>query len=250
MRLEGKVAIISGGARGMGAAEAKLFAREGAKVIIGDVLEEEGQRVEAEINESGGQASFLRLDVTNESDWSNAAAAAASHFGGLHILVNNAGIGGSSAPVEDTTVELWSTTMDINAKGVFLGTKAVISEMRDAGGGSIVNISSIWGIVGSNRSASYHASKGAVRLLTKAAAIEYAREQIRVNSVHPGPIATPMTEGVRASAEQNDGYMVNTPMGRWAQAEEVAYGVLFLASDESSFMTGSELVIDGGWTVQ
>jgi len=250
MRLEGKVAIISGGARGMGAAEAKLFAGEGAKVIIGDVLEEEGQRVEAEINESGGQASFLRLDVTNESDWSNAAAAAVSHFGGLHILVNNAGIGGSSAPVEDTTVELWSTTMDINAKGVFLGTKAVISEMRDAGGGSIVNISSIWGIVGSNRSASYHASKGAVRLLTKAAAIEYAREQIRVNSVHPGPIATPMTEGVRASAEQNDGYMVNTPMGRWAQAEEVAYGVLFLASDESSFMTGSELVIDGGWTVQ
>ncbi len=143
MRLEGKVAIISGGARGMGAAEARLFAQEGAKVIIGDVLEEEGRQVEAEISESGGQGLFLRLDVTNESDCSNVVAAAVSHYGRLDILVNNAGIGGSGATVEETTSELWDTTMDINAKGVFLGTKAAIPEMRKVGGGSIINISSV-----------------------------------------------------------------------------------------------------------
>ncbi len=250
MRLEGKVAIISGGARGMGAAEARLFAQEGAKVIIGDVLEEEGRRVEAEISESGGQALFLHLDVTNESDWSNVVAAAVSHYGRLDILVNNAGIGGTSATVEETTSELWDTTMDINAKGVFLGTKAAIPEMRKVGGGSIINISSIWGIVGSPRSTSYPASKGAIRLLTKSTAIQYAGEGIRANSVHPGPIATPMTEGLRARPDRNQWWLTNTPLGRWGEPEEVAYGVLFLASDESSFMTGSELVIDGGWTAQ
>ncbi len=193
MRLESKVAIISGGARGMGAAEARLFAQEGAKVIIGDVLKEEGRQVEAEINESGGQGFFLRLDVTSESDWSNAVAAAVSQYGRLDILVNNAGIGGTPATVEETTSELWDTTMNINAKGVFLGTKAAIPEMRKVGGGSIINISSIWGLVGSPRSTSYHVAKGAVRLLTKSTAIQYAGEGIRAKSVHPGPSATPRT---------------------------------------------------------
>jgi len=234
----------------MGAAEARLFAQEGAKVIIGDVLEEEGRQVEAEINESGGQGLFLRLDVTNESDWSNIVAAAVSQYGKLDILVNNAGIGGTSATVEETTSELWDTTMNVNAKGVFLGTKAAIPEMRKVGGGCIVNISSIWGIVGSPRSTSYHASKGAVRLLTKSTAIQYAGEGIRANSVHPGPIATPMTEGLRVDPERNQWWLTNTPLGRWGEPKDVAYGVLFLASDESSFMTGSELVIDGGWTAQ
>ena len=219
MRLEGKVAIISGGARGMGAAEARLFAQEGAKVIIGDVLEEEGRQVESEINESGGQGLFLRLDVTSESDWSNAVAAVVSQYGRLDILVNNAGIGGTPATVEETTSELWDTTMNVNAKGVFLGTKAAIPEMRKVGGGSIINISSIWGLVGSPRSTSYHVAKGAVRLLTKSTAIQYAGEGIRANSVHPGLIATPMTERLRTNPDpaSNQWWMDRTPLGRWGE---------------------------------
>jgi len=249
MRLEGKVALVSGGARGMGAAEAKLFAREGAKIVIGDILEDEGRRTEAEINETGGECLFVPLDVTDEIQWDNAVSAAVGRFGKLDILVNNAGISGR-ANVEDTTVELWDRVMDINAKGVFLGTKAAIPKMRKSGGGSIINISSIYGIVGSGGSAAYHASKGAVRLFTKSTAIQYARESIRANSIHPGPIATPMTETSRAERDLNQRMLASTPMGRWAQPEEVAYGALYLASDESSFVTGSELVIDGGWTAQ
>ena len=244
------MAIISGGARGMGAAEALLFAQEGAKVLLGDVLEEEGRQVEAQISESGGQALFLLLDVTKESDWSNAVAAAVTRFGKLDILVNNAGISGRNV-AEGTDVEIWDQVMDINAKGVFLGTKAAIPEMRRAGGGSIINISSIYGMVGSSGgSAAYHASKGAVRLLTKSTAIQYAGDGIRANSIHPGPIATPMTEASRVDADRNQWWLANTPLGRWGEPEDVAYGALFLASDESSFMTGSELVIDGGWTAQ
>ncbi len=255
MRLEGKVALISGGARGMGAAEARLFAREGASVVIGDVLEEEGRRVEAQIGEAGGQALFLSLDVTSESDWSNAVAAAVSRFGKLDVLVNNAGVtgaggGGGPVMVEETTVEVWDRIMDVNAKGVFLGTKAAIPEMRRAGGGSIINISSIYGLVGSGGSSAYHASKGAVRLLTKATAIQYAGEGIRANSVHPGFIETPMTAAIRADPDRNRRMLSGTPLGRLGVPDDVAYGVLFLASDESSFMTGSELVIDGGWTAQ
>ena len=250
MRLENKVALISGGARGMGAAEARLFASEGAKVVIGDVLEEEGRQTEAQINESGGECLFIRLDVTSESTWQNVVAATVARFGKLDILVNNAGISGLPGTVEETTTEIWDTVMDINAKGVFLGTKAAIPEMRKVGGGSIINISSIWGIVGSGGSSAYHASKGAVRLLTKSTAIQYAGEGIRANSVHPGPIATPMTEASRADSDRNQWFLANTPLGRWGEPEDVAYGVLFLASDESSFMTGSELVIDGGWTAQ
>ncbi len=250
MRLEGKVALISGGARGMGAAEARLFAREGASVVIGDLLEEEGRRVEAQIGEAGGQALFLRLDVTSESGWINAVAAAVSRFGKLDVLVNNAGVGGDGGIVEETTVEGWDRVMDINAKGVFLGTKAAIPEMRRAGGGSFINISSIYGLVGSGGASAYHASKGAVRLLTKSTAIQYAGEGIRVNSVHPGIIDTPMTAASLADPESNRRWLAGTPLGRRGEPDDVAYGVLFLASDESSFMTGSELVIDGGWTAQ
>ena len=250
MRLEGKVAFISGGARGMGAAEARMFAGEGAMVAIGDVLEEEGSRVAAEIGEAGGQAIFVNLDVTSESQWNDAIAATVERFGGLHVLVNNAGIGGGGN-VEQTTEAEWDRTMDINAKGVFLGTKAAIPAMRQSGGGSIVNISSQLGIVGvDNSSPQYQASKGAVRLLTKATAIQYAGEGIRANSVHPGPIITPMTEAGRADQERYDLTISRIPLGRYGVPDDVAYGVLFLASDESSFMTGSELVIDGGWVAQ
>ncbi len=250
MRLENKVALISGGARGMGAAEARLFASEGAKVVIGDVLEEEGRQTEAQINESGGECLFVHLDVTSESNWQEVVAATVARFGKLNILVNNAGISGRGIGLEETTGDFWDHVMDINAKGVFLGTKAAIPEMRRSGGGSIINISSIYGIVGSGGSTAYHASKGAVRLLTKSTAIQYAKEGIRANSVHPGYIATPMTEAIGGVSGLNQRVLANTPLGRWGEPEDVAYGVLFLASDESSFMTGSELVIDGGWTAQ
>ena len=250
MRLEGKVAFISGGGRGMGAVEARMFAEEGACVAIGDVLEEEGRRVVELISEAGGRAIFLPLDVTSEAQWISAIAATVREFGKLDILVNNAGVGAASM-VEDTTVEEWDRVMDINAKGVFLGTKAAIPEMRRAGGGSIINISSQLGLVGMDISSpQYQASKGAVRLFTKSTAIQYAKEGIRSNSVHPGPINTPMTERRRDNPEHQRVMLSRIPLGRYGESEEVAYGVLFLASDESSFMTGSEVVIDGGWTAQ
>jgi len=250
MRLEGKVAIISGGARGMGAAEAKLFAREGAKVIICDVLEDEGRQTEAEINEVGGDAVFVKLDVTSQDEWENAVNTAIERFGKLDILVNNAGIIVQST-IEDMTVELWDKVMDVNAKGVFLGTKTAIPHMKEAGGGSIVNISSISGIVGQdNVNAGYNASKGAVRIFTKAAAVQYAKENIRVNSIHPGPIATPMTAEGRADPERVALTAERTPLGRYGEPEEVANAVLFLASNEASYVTGSEIVVDGGYTAQ
>ena len=250
MRLEGKVAFISGGARGMGAAEARLFAREGASVAIGDVLEEEGRNLVEQISETGGRAIFLLLDVTSGSQWDSAIAATVREFGKLDVVVNNAGIS-ARGTVEDTTVEAWDRVMDVNAKGVFLGTKAAIPELRRAGGGSIINISSQLGIVGTDTGgAQYQASKGAVRIFTKSVAIQYAAEGIRVNSVHPGPINTPMTESSRANPEDYQTRLSRIPLGRYGESDDVAYGVLFLASDESSFMTGSELVIDGGWTAQ
>ena len=247
MRLEGKVALISGGGRGMGAAEARLFASEGAKVVFGDVLDAEGQQVEAEIAEAGGEAVFVHLDVTSEADWQNAVDTAVERFGGLHILVNNAGIwdGGN---VEAQTVEGWDRTMDINAKGVFLGTKASIPAMRESGSGSIVNISSTAGINGSAGSTAYNASKGAVRLLTKSTAIQYAAEGIRCNSVHPGPIDTNMIREAFPDDDIRDARIGLVPLGRMGDMDDVAKGVLFLASDEASYMTGSELVIDGGAT--
>lgn len=250
MRLAGKVALISGGARGMGAVEARLFATEGAKVVIGDILEAQGHSVATEIKATAGEAVFVRLDVTNEADWQQAVATAVERFGKLEILVNNAGVSGSGR-VEEVTLEEWNRVMTINSTGVFLGTKTAIPAMRQAGGGSIINISSQLGLVGTdNSSPQYQASKGSVRLLTKATAIQYASEGIRVNSVHPGPIETPMTAARRADPQQLQRILGRIPLGRYGKPEDVAYGVLYLASDESSFVTGSELVIDGGWTAQ
>ena len=250
MRLEGKVALISGGARGMGAVEAKLFVQEGAKVVFGDVREEEGQKLEAEIAESGGEAVFTKLDVTSADDWQSAVELAVSRFGKLDILVNNAGIF-DNATVENTTVEAWDRVLDINAKGVFLGSKSAIGAMREAGGGSIVNISSTAGLTGSAVSSAYNASKGAVRLLTKATAVQFGSEKIRANSVHPGPIETDMVKQVFLDDESlRDERIAAIPQGRFGKPEEVANCVLFLASDEASYMTGSELVVDGGWTAQ
>ena len=249
MRLEGKVALITGGARGQGAAEARLFSQEGAKVVIGDVLDAEGAQLAAEIGELGGDALFVHLDVTSEDNWREAIGAATSSFGKLDILVNNAAIwrGGQ---VTDTTVEHWDSIMDVNAKGVFLGTKLAIPEMRKAGGGSIVNISSTAGLVGSLTSTAYSASKGAVRLFTKSTAIQYASEGIRANSIHPGPIDTPMGDQVWPNAERREEVVGRTPIGRIGAPQDIAYGALYLASEESSFVTGSELVIDGGMTAQ
>ena len=247
MRLKDKVAFISGGARGIGAAMAKLFSREGAKVVIGDVLEEEGRKTEAEINETGGECLFVRLDVTSEAEWQQAVASTVARFGKLDVLLNNAGIGGMGT-VEDTTVEEWDRVMEVNAKGVFLGTKAAIPEMRRSGGGSIINTSSQVGLVGTDTaSPQYQASKGAVWLFTKATAIQYAGDRIRANSVHPGPIITPMLDP-GSDEETHQLLMSRIPLRHYGEPENIAFGVLFLASDESCFMTGSELVIDGGYT--
>ena len=248
MRLQGKVAIITGGARGQGEAEARMFAREGAKVVFGDVLDDEGRQVEADIAAAGGEAVYVRLDVTDENSWREAVGTAVSRFGKVDILVNNAGIASWNAG-DDATVAEWDRIMEINAKGVFLGTKAVIPAMRAAGGGSIINISSISGMVGqTNIHPGYNASKGAVRILTKSTAVQHAAEGIRCNSIHPGPVKTPMTERSWSNPEWLKATERRTPLGRYAEPDEIAYGVLFLASDESSFMTGSEVVIDGGVT--
>ena len=249
MRLEGKVAFISGGSRGQGAAEAKLFAKEGASVVMGDILEDEGRKLEAEINESGGRALFVKLDVTSESDWQEAVGQTVRTFGKLDVLVNNAAIY-SRVRLEDTSVEEWDRIMAVNAKGVFLGIKHSIPEMRRAGGGSIINISSTAGLVGSPRGSAYTASKGGVRLLTKSTAVQCAADGIRANSIHPGPIDTDMIAENIGTPEGLAQSVARVPLGRVGSVDDVAYGALFLASDESSYMTGSELVIDGGVTAQ
>ena len=249
MRLAGKVCLISGGANGQGAAEARLFASEGASVVIGDILEDEGKKVEAEINETGGNALFVRLDVTVEAQWKDAIKAAVDRFGKLDVLINNAGIY-RTTPIEDTTEEEWDQIIDVNVKGVFLGTKHAIPAMREAGGGSIINISSTAGLVGSARGSAYGASKGGVRIFTKLTAIQHAKDGIRANSIHPGPIDTDMIAANIATPELRAVSMGRVPLGRIGTVEDVAYGALFLASDEASYMTGSELVIDGGVTAQ
>ena len=249
-RLDGKVALISGGARGQGATEARMMALEGASVVFGDILDDAGRQVEAQIRELGGEATYVHLDVTREADWQSAVSTAVNTYGTLNVLVNNAGIL-IRKTLEETTGEDWDRIMNINAKGVFLGTKAAIPAMREAGGGSIVNISSTAGLVSSpSGSASYTATKGAVRLLTKSTAVQYAKEGIRCNSVHPGPIETDMIQDSLSDPDALAERMQRLPMGRVGKPEEVAYGVIYLASDESSFVTGSELVIDGGTTAQ
>jgi len=249
MRLPGKVAIITGGSHGMGAEEAKLFAREGAKVVIADVLEEEGKRLEAEVKQSGGEAMVMRTDVTVEADWRRLVETTVSRFGKLDILVNNAGLSSTSA-ADPMDTEGWRRIMEVNATGVFLGTKYAIPAMQQAGGGAIVNISSIMGFVGGESGhPAYHASKGAVRIFTKATAVKYGPDGIRANSVHPG-FMPPMRSARPRDTADLQRLVEWTPLRRTGQPIEVAYGVLFLASDEASFITGTELVIDGGFIAQ
>ncbi len=249
-RLDGKVVVISGGARGQGATEARMMAREGAKVVFGDLLDDEGKKVEAEIAEAGYEATYVHLDVTKEDEWRAAIDTAVSRYGKLDVLVNNAGILIRKS-IEETTEEDWDRIMAVNAKGVFLGTKHAIPAMRQAGGGSIVNISSTAGLVGSlDGSPSYTATKGAVRLFTKATAIQYAKDNIRCNSVHPGPIDTEMIRDTLTDPARMERRMQRLPLKRVGTTEDIAYGVLYLASDESSFVTGAELVIDGGTTAE
>lgn len=245
-RLDGKVALISGGARGQGAVEARLFAQEGAKVVFGDVLDAEGKAVEESIREAGGEATYIHLDVTQEEEWQEAVGTAVAKYGKLDILVNNAGIL-RRENIEETNRELWDTVLAVNATGVFLGTKYAIPAMRQAGGGSIVNISSVSGMVALGAPA-YNASKGAVRVFTKVTAVHHATDGIRCNSIHPGPIDTPMTQNTDAARREK--IISEVPLGRYGTAEDIAYGVLYLASDEAAFMTGAELVIDGGYTAQ
>ncbi len=246
-RLSGKVALISGAARGMGESEACLFAREGAQVVLGDILEDQGRSAVENITQQGGSATFVPLDVTHEQDWQRAVETAEQTYGRLDILVNNAGIV-RMAPLDETSLEAWNEVIGVNQTGVFLGMKHAVPAMRRAGGGSIVNISSIAGLIGLPNIPAYQASKGAVRLLTKNAAVQYAPDKIRVNSVHPGRIETPMTAPL--APERREMLLRLTPLGRDGTAAEVAYGVLYLASDESSYVTGAELVIDGGYTAR
>ena len=246
-RLAGKVALISGAARGMGESEARLFAREGAQVVLGDVLEDQGRAAVENIAQQGGSATFVPLDVTHEQDWQRAVETAEQTYARLDILVNNAGIV-RMAPLDETSLEAWNEVIGVNQTGVFLGMKHAVPALRRAGGGSIVNISSIAGLIGLPNIPAYQASKGAVRLLTKNAAVQYATDKIRVNSVHPGRIETPMTAPL--APERREMLLRLTPLGRDGTAEEVAYGVLYLASDESSYVTGAELVIDGGYTAR
>jgi NAD(P)-dependent dehydrogenase (short-subunit alcohol dehydrogenase family) len=245
MRLEGKVALISGGARGIGAAMSTRFAAEGAHVCIGDIEDAAGAALAKTIQAAGQDARFMRLDVTDSASWQAAVDALVAEFGGVDILVNNAGIY-DRRPLEEINEEAWDRVMNVNAKGPFLGAKAVIPAMRMKEGGSIVNISSTAGIRGSVAS-HYGASKGAVRLLTKSIAGTYAKDGIRCNSVHPGPVETEMGYAAVPEAVRAERFG-RIPLGRFADPSEIANAVLFLASDEASFMTGSEMVVDGGST--
>ena len=250
-RVKDKVAIVTGGAGGLGRAQASLLAKEGATVIVTDIREAEGERVAGEVNSQDGKAVFIKHDVSSEIDWGRVIGNTLEGFGRLDILVNNAGVI-LWKKIADTSLAEWQWLMSTNLDGVFLGTKYAMEAMKKSGGGSIINISSVAGIVGTLDTSAYHASKGGVRLFTKAAALECSKAgydyNIRVNSIHPGVIKTPMTEGLMKDEIKRKTALSWHPIGRFGEAEEVAYGVLYLASDESRFVTGTELVIDGGWT--
>ena len=246
MRLRDKVAIITGGAHGMGESTARLFAREGAKVVIADMLEREGSAAAASIVAAGGEAHFLRLDVADEAQWQEAIRATVARYGQLDILVNNAGISGAVPDL--TSTEHWDRLMAVNARGTFLGIKHAAPEMRKAGGGSIVNLSSISGFIGQLPvHMGYNAAKGAIRIMSKSAAVQYAKDGIRVNSVHPGVMPPMRTSVASADPALREKWIAAIPMARAGRPEEVAYAVLFLASDEASYITGTELVVDGGY---
>ena len=249
MRMKDKVALISGAASGMGAATARLFGREGAAMVfVADLLDKEGAAVVDNINKAGGKARYLHLDVTDEAGWQAAIAEIEKTAGGLDVLVNNAGISGSAEQdLYDTAA--WNRLMNINATGVFLGMKHGIASMKKRGKGSVINLSSVSGIVGQGFiHVGYNASKGAVRLITKSGAAQHGRDNIRVNSVHPGLMPPMRTSGRTADPASRAKTLKGVPLGRAGEVDEVAYAILFLASDESSYVTGAELVVDGGWT--
>ncbi|MBB4140195.1 SDR family NAD(P)-dependent oxidoreductase [Microbacterium invictum] len=241
-RFDGRVALITGGASGIGKATAKRIAAEGGTVVIADLQEEAGAAVVADIVTDGGRAGFVRLDVTSESGWAEAVDATVSKYGRLDILVNNAGIG-DNEPIEVTTTDTWNKVVAVTQTSVFLGMKAAAEALKASGNGAVVNISSMYGIVGSGVSPAYHAAKGAVRLLTKTTALGWAKEGVRVNSVHPGFIDTPILGDT-----DRDMLIAGTPMGRLGKPEEMAALIAFVASDDASFATGAEFVADGGVT--
>jgi 3alpha(or 20beta)-hydroxysteroid dehydrogenase len=239
-RLAGRTALVSGGARGQGAAHGRRLAEEGAAVILGDILEDEGEAHAHELRAAGHAAHFVRLDVTNPADWSTAVQAAEERFGRLDILVNNAGVV-RVAPIVDETDDGWQNTMAVNATGVFYGMRAAIPALRRAGCGSIINVASIYGPVGAPHYVAYTASKGAVIAMTKVAALEHAHEAIRVNAICPGPVRSPMSE------QEGDASVDVTPLRRRAEPDEISSAVAFLASDDAVYVTGAELAVDGGY---
>lgn len=254
-RVQGKVAVVTGGALGIGLSTCELLAREGAKVAVTDLLDREGRELAQRIAAHGGAAKFWHLDVTRETEVQQVLVEVREAFGPIQVLVNNAGISGVDKPTHEISGEEWDQVMDVNVKGVFLATKHAIPQMLESGGGSIINLSSVYGIVGAKDTPPYHASKGAVRLMTKTDAMFYAKEGIRVNSVHPGFIWTPLVEAAAQGwpdgpEEYRQRLDRMHPLGHVGDAEDIAYGILYLASDESKFVTGSELVIDGGYTAR